>query len=504
METGQYNQQSLERSLRWANIVVLIIYFLSMATLIFAFVRGSDIITVNAIIFASLSIIPVIISFILVRYYTNKAMMYFTLAVNFLVYSVFVYSLRENPNVFIIYYGIMMTGVLFMSRNAIKFTLLLNLAGTVYFTFIIKPPFLPEERFFGVALIRIMVVFQIGLVAYLAAKWVDDAVKKSLALEQGALKAGEDLKATLTDVSMVSTETAKNSRFLLEKEEQLSGILTEMSTSTTGIAQGMENVSATAQEIAASTEGIGHSLGELNAEAQDIAEKAKQIDEKADKIKSDIEGSIGYSNKVTQDLSNKVTKSLERIKVVSRITEMAEIIAGIAEQTNLLALNAAIEAARAGEQGRGFAVVADEIRKLAEDATKTVGGIKELTEDVDVVINELADNANGMLTYIKTNVSGDYAMMARLGSEYHQDSKLISTLAGNISRNAEIVSDSMGQINKAIGDSAVSISHAAEDAQNISAHSVMILDISGELSRISHVMNDNTSLLNQSLEKYNE
>lgn len=495
-------RQLFGRSLKWANIVVIFIYVLAMAALILAFIKGSDILSVNTVIISSSTVIPVIIMLLLVRRYNNRLMMYISLLVNLIVYSVFAYMLRDNPNIFIVFYGILLTSILFLDRNAVRFAWLLNFIAILFFTFVIKPPLLPEERFFGVALIRIVLMLQMGFVAYLASKWIDDTLHNSLVMEAEALKSGQVLKATLNDVAVVSAETSKNSRVLLEKEEQLGSILAQVSSSTAGIAQGMENVSAATQEIAASSMNISRLLNELKAEAGDIAEKARQIDEKAGKINSDVQSSIGYSNTVTQEISEKVTQSLERIKVVSGITEMAEIIAGIAEQTNLLALNAAIEAARAGDQGRGFAVVADEIRKLAEDTSRTVGNIKELIEDVNKVIRELADNANSMLEYIRKDVSADYEMISKIGSEYHQDSRLISDLAESISRNAGIASDSMDQINRAIEDTATTISNAAEGARDISAHNVKILEISGDLNNLARLMNENTAVLNDSLGKY--
>ncbi|GEM_PF-6558339 len=504
MEQNDYEQQLLEKSLKWSNLVVLFIYAIGMLSLIFSYLRGSDIVNLQTVLISSLTIILILLPLFLSRRFKNRWMVIFTLITNFIVYFYFVYTLRDNPNMFILFYGIILTSLLFTNRKVVFAGAALSLAGVLIFTLVFRTPFIPEERYFGVILIRIVLLCQLGIVACLAAGWIRDALKKSRTLEQEAKKASEDLRATLMDVARVSEETDNNSEQLLEKERQLAEILNEVSASTSAIAHSMEAVSATTQEITASSEGIGQSLMELEGEAQGIADKAKEMDDKAQRFKAEIERSIQNSGQVTQEISGNMARSLEKVKVVSRISEMTEVIAGIAEQTNMLALNAAIEAARAGEQGRGFAVVADEVRNLAVNATQTVEEIRALTSEVSYVINELVQNANRMLSYIETDVSRDYDQMAIMGREYRDESERVSLLADKVSQNVTRVATAMAQINQALEDTANSITRSAEDAQVIAQSNTRILEINEDLNRISLKMNENTGILNQSVEKYNK
>ena len=87
------------------------------------------------------------------------------------------------------------------------------------------------------------------------------------------------------------------------------------------------------------------------------------------------------------------------MEVVENIKVMADTIASISEETNLLALNAAIEAARAGEQGKCFAVVAEEIKKLAEQSSQAVVGIQDTIIKVQEALKNLSDNSKEVLTY---------------------------------------------------------------------------------------------------------
>ncbi|MFZ5987856.1 MAG: methyl-accepting chemotaxis protein [Bacillota bacterium] len=502
MNRQEYLKHVMKRTITWANTVVFIVYIIAMLATLLAFFKGSDIITVKTIIIAALSVLPAVGVLFAARKFTNSLTMFCSLFSNFVIYFTFAFVLRENPNIFIVFYALMLTSLLFMRRSGVIFSSILLITAIVIFTFVFKPPYLPDERFFGVALIRFVLVVQFSIITMMGSRWINDAIMNSYDKESIAREAGEGLRETVRNVIEVSGILSDTSSQLLSKEHSLNDILAGMSKTTTSISQEMESVFSSMEEVTASALEIGTSLNELGKEANGISDKAKQIEEKAVKLQDEVRASSRNSERITSEISQQVGSAFEKIKVVEGINEMAARIADIASKTNLLSLNAAIEAARAGEHGKGFAVVAEEVQKLAADSTRTASGIQKLTNEVSGAISDLVESTNKMLQFINNNVAKDYNTMVELGTQYSQDSNLISSLADKIYGNVVMVMTAMEQINKSIEFTTKSISSSVEGTKAIYGDNVRIVNIAGELNGISVNMSTNARQLNEIVKKY--
>jgi len=228
--------------------------------------------------------------------------------------------------------------------------------------------------------------------------FISRALKKSLTQLIRMLKDIAEGEGDLTKRLEASSgdELGEMARWFNTFVDKLNSVFRKIADSTDQLASAAEQLSASSSQISAGTdkqasqtEQIATSMEEMSATVIDIARNASEAagaansatqsaDKGGDIVKNTVEGMNRIAGAVRESAS-----TIEALKKSSeQIGEIIGVIDEIADQTNLLALNAAIEAARAGEQGRGFAVVADEVRKLAERTTKATREIAEMIKSI--------------------------------------------------------------------------------------------------------------------------
>ena len=202
------------------------------------------------------------------------------------------------------------------------------------------------------------------------------------ALEQALNKLVDFMRDVSRNLNSTSTGLGENIVVISRTTEDITQCSNESSNRTTQVATAMQEMTASAQQVA------------------ENANRAADVATETDAVAKDGMQAMHKANEAMQNLARQVESSAKTVEDLAADTDnvgtVLNVIRGIAEQTNLLALNAAIEAARAGEQGRGFAVVADEVRSLAQKTQVS-------TEEIEKIIDSVQAGARNTVSVMQTS-----------------------------------------------------------------------------------------------------
>lgn len=259
-----------------------------------------------------------------------------------------------------------------------------------------------------------------------------------------------DLRIIIMEVSSSADEVASASTEIASSSEEMASSMTEQTAQVAEVASAVEDISSSLAEVATQT-----------AHANDTAsESGKVAEDGGDAVRATAEGMESI-----RDTVNKAASMVEQLGERSEaIGAIVETINDIADQTNLLALNAAIEAARAGEHGRGFAVVADEVRKLADRTTKATA---EISESITTIQDETRQAVEGMQSG-EEHVNRGTELAAQATQHLQRivgGAKEIRELISSISAATEQQTTASGQISQGMSQMESATTQANEGAR---------------------------------------
>ncbi|AYG06193.1 methyl-accepting chemotaxis protein [Pseudomonas fluorescens] len=291
-------------------------------------------------------------------------------------------------------------------------------------------------------------------------------------LQQGIQRMGSTLRELISGIRDGVTQIASAAEELSAVTEQTSAGVNSQKIETDQVATAMHEMTATVQEVARNAEQASQAASTADGQAREgdkvVAEAIAQIERLADEVARSTDAMAHL-----QQESNKIGSVMDVIKAV-------------AEQTNLLALNAAIEAARAGEAGRGFAVVADEVRGLAQRTQKSteeieglVAGLQNGTQQVATVMNnsrsltdssvELTRKAGVSLENITRTVSNIQSMNQQIAAAAEQQSAVAEEISRSIV-NVRDVSEQTATASDETAKSSVELARLGSQLQQMVSH----------------------------------
>lgn len=296
-----------------------------------------------------------------------------------------------------------------------------------------------------------------------------------------SVKTGDEMELMASNVNEllayihhIMVNISDDSGTLSTSTEVIVNNLTSAGENIMDISATMQEMSAAMQETTASLNEISVSVDDAYKRIDNISGKAVEgnlttetISDKAQKINKNAGSQRENARLMAKEMAESVNDKIEKAKSVEDINILTEEIINITGQTNLLALNASIEAARAGEAGRRFAVVADEIGKLASDSADTAAKIRQVSSTVIASVEGLAAEAEKMIAFMENTAMDGYNKLLEMSDDYRDNAGEIHEVMEQFAQDSENMKQTIDRIRETIMNINIAVEESTKGIINV-------------------------------------
>ncbi len=321
--------------------------------------------------------------------------------------------------------------------------------------------------------------------------------KDELGILSGAVK---KLVGSLSDMVTVMKNTSKelysSSSMMKVSTEETTTSMNEIANAIGEIAESSGRQANDTEQVSKEVEQLGEVVHKNTESAERLSAESRHINLATEEGIEVIKSLSEITNKNQTDLNEIFTLINETNESAGKIGEASQIIAGIAEQTNLLALNAAIEAARAGEAGKGFAVVADEIRRLAEQSTESTSVIDKMLGELKNNIEHANDRSNMVRNAVTTQVENvtatqdKYMTIVESVQNINKEITILNSISKNMEKSRLHVVDLVSSLAAIAEENAAGTEETSATTQQVLATMMTLSEVGATVDKLSETLAD--------------
>ena len=310
---------------------------------------------------------------------------------------------------------------------------------------------------------KLLTVYIISLVITAA------AIIACAALVLAAVKIIKTYVITPIKGTVDTGEVLKRTRTSGKSAEGLSSLADSLSMAIVKVANNAANINNSASDIKIDVQ-------DMASECSAIMEYSSAMKERANEMEASAQTNTDVIRKKASNILEVLGEAIENSRSVDQVNSLTNEIVAISSTTNLIALNASVEAMRAGDAGNGFAVVANEIKSLADSCGETAGRIQEVNEVVTKAVHNLSRHSQDMADYLSGTILKEFQEFVHSGRQYKEDADYVQEMIGAFNDRTDRLRNSMTEIAASIGSITKALDEGASGITGVAGSTKSLVD----------------------------